>query len=335
MGNVRRVGIAGAGWVTAHHLEAWSALKERASVVAIADPSLSAARSRSMQYQIPTVFETAQSMMDGAQLDVIDVAAPREFHAPISIIAAERGIAILCQKPLAPTFGEAVGMAERIGKLAPIMVHENWRFRPHYRQIRRWIDEGRIGDVRTVTMAVMTSGLLPDESGQLPALMRQPMLASLDRMLLMEVLIHHVDTLRFLLGRLELEGAKLGKNCRQILGEDRAALFMRTANGAAVSLIGDFMAFGRGPDQRDHLEIYGTAGSIILQERELRLVSMQPETLTLDLLSNYKASYKDTISHFLDRLDDGGEFETSVEDNLETLRIVEAAYEDSNNRILE
>ena len=56
------------------------------------------------------------------------------------------------------------------------------------------------------------------QKGQLPALVRQPMLAGLDRMLLMEVMIHHVDTLRFLIGAMQLTGARLGRNCGAIQG---------------------------------------------------------------------------------------------------------------------
>jgi predicted dehydrogenase len=214
------------------------------------------------------------------------------------------------------------------------MVHENWRFRPHYRRIQQGLHVGRIGPVRTVVMALLTSGLLPDATGARPALVRQPMFATLDRLLLMEVLIHHVDTLRFLLGPLTLAGARLGKACPATRGEDRVALLMTTGAGAAVTLIGDFMAHTSPPDQFDRLDILGTTGAIRLTGNSLQLVraGREPgaveteEALAVDLSADYKASYAGAMSHFLDRLADGGPFETGPEDNLETLRIVEAAY---------
>jgi D-apiose dehydrogenase len=206
------------------------------------------------------------------------------------------------------------------------MVHENWRFRPHYRRVRAWLEDGQIGEVRTAVMTILTSGLLPDATGALPALVRQPMLADLERMLLMEVLIHHVDTLRFLLGPLALEGARLGHDCGAIRGEDRASLLLRTAQGAAVTLIGDFMAHGQPPEQRDRLEILGTEGSILLEGDRLRLAGSSPEEHALDLAANYMASYRAAIGHFVDRLEDGGPFETGPADNLETLKLVEDAY---------
>jgi D-apiose dehydrogenase len=49
------------------------------------------------------------------------------------------------------------------------------------------------------------------------------------------------------------------------------------------------------------------------------------EDLTVDLTANDRASYAAAIAHFVDRLADHAPFETGPEDNLGTLRIVEAA----------
>lgn len=324
---VIRIGLAGAGWVTEHHLDAYQTLKDRADVVAVADPSDAAARARAERYGIPAVYASVEEMLEDADLDAVDVATPREYHAPICRAAADRGLAVLCQKPLAPTLEEARALVADIGDRVPFMVHENWRFRPHYRQMKSWIAEGRIGEVRSVVLTNLTSGLVPDEHGELPALVRQPMMIGLERMLLMEVMIHHVDALRFLLGSLTLRGAKLGKTRTELVGEDRAMLFLTGEQGAAVSLVGDFVAHGYPPQQLDRLQIFGSEGAIFLDGDQLRLVAGGGEERhTLDLAANYKASYRGAIAHFLDRLADGGPFETAPADNLRTLAIVEEAY---------
>lgn len=324
---VVRVGLAGAGWVSQHHLQAYHSLRDRAVVAAIADPRREAALDRAARYGIPSHYDSVEEMLERERLDVLDIAAPREAHVPLCRLALRHGLAVLCQKPLAPTLGEAEQLLAELVPGTRLMVHENWRFRPHYRQIRAWIAEGRIGPIRSVFLTVLTSGLLPDEQGRLPALERQPMMAGLQRLLLMEVLIHHLDTLRFLLGPLSLEAARLGRSCSQVRGEDRAALFLTAGEGAAVSLLGDFMAWGYPPGIVDRLELLGTRGSIFLDENRLRLVGEGEEVQPVDLAADYQASYRGAISHFLDRLADGGPFETSVEEHLETLRIAEAAYE--------
>jgi predicted dehydrogenase len=331
---VRRIALAGAGWVAPHHLDAWQQLRGRATVVAIADPNVDAAQARATAYGIPAVYRSTEAMLEeqDMRLDAIDVATPRETHAPICRLAAERGLAIICQKPLAPTFAEAASLVADIGGRVRLMVHDNWRFRPHYRRIAHWLGDHRIGEIHTVTMSLFTSGLIVDASGRAPAIERQPMFATLERLLVMEVLIHHVDTLRFLLGPLTLAGASIGRSCPLVRGEDRAAILMKTAAGAAVSLVGDFAAHGYPAAQRDRLEMHGSAGAIFLERDRLQVVrgagdSGSPvEELAIDFAADYEASYLGALTHFLDRLDDGAAFETSPEDNLETLRIVEQVY---------
>ena len=309
-----------------HQLRAWALLGERAQVVAIADPDLARARSCADEFGVRSIYASVESMLSGELLDAVDVAAPREMHAPICRLAAERGLPILCQKPLAPTLAEAEALVADVReRSARLMVHENWRFRPHYRRIAEWLYAGRIGTVRTVTVSLLTSGLVPGERGELPALVRQPMLATLDRLLLMEVMIHLVDTMRFLLGPLRLIGAQLGKSCDAVRGEDRALLLLATLDGAAVSIAGDFMAHGYPPEQFDRVEILGSRGTITLERDRLRLRGEVVDDIALDLAANYAASYAAAIAHFVARLADGAPFETGPEDNLETLRLVESA----------
>jgi predicted dehydrogenase len=321
-----RMGLIGAGWVTQHHLDAYQTLTERAEVVAIADPSADARHARAKAYGIPNAYSDAAEMIAREALDAVDIATPRATHVAMCRLAASQRLSVLCQKPLAPSYEQARALVKEWPQGVRLMVHENWRFRPHYRQIRQWLDAGRIGPVRQALMTIFTSGLLPDADGRLPAVVRQPFFATEERLLLMEVMIHHVDTLRYLLGSLALEGARLGHSSPGVRGEDRATLMMSSAQGAAVVLTGDFMATGYPAAQFDRLEVFGEKGTIRLSGTTLELIGAEPITRQVDLDANYKASYRQAISHFLDCLSSGAPFETAPADNLETLRLIEEAY---------
>jgi predicted dehydrogenase len=290
-----RIGLIGAGWVTQHHLDAYKTLTERAQVVAVADPSADARHARAKAYGIPNSYADAAEMIAREALDAVDVATPRATHVAMCRLAASKGVAVLCQKPLAPSYEQARALVSEWPQGVRLMVHENWRFRPHYRQIRQWLEEGRIGPVRQALMTIFTSGLNP-------------------------------DTLRYLLGPLALDGARLGHSCPGVRGEDRATLMMSSPQGAAVVLTGDFMAAGYPAAQFDRLEIFGATGTIRLSGTTLELIGATPVTREVDLDANYKASYRQAISHFLDCLASGAPFETAPADNLETLRLIEKAY---------
>ncbi|MEO6363628.1 MAG: Gfo/Idh/MocA family oxidoreductase [Caldimonas sp.] len=321
-----RVGLVGAGWVTQHHLAGWARLGGQAEVVAIADPNAAAAAARAAEFGIGRTFADAAEMLDQCALDAVDVASPREFHAEAVRLAAARGLPVLCQKPLAPTFAEAAALVAEVEGRCRLMVHENWRFRPYYRDLGRWLAEGRIGEVVQAQMTLLSSGLVADGSGALPALVRQPFVATLERALVMEILIHHIDTLRFLLGELSLRQARLGHACSAMRGEDRAFLAFETASGAPVALLSNLMVHGQPPGLVDRLTLIGTRGTISLEGDTLRCFGPQAGEQRYDMAACYSQSYASVVSHFVDTLRSSAPFETAASDNLRTLALVEAAY---------
>ncbi len=321
-----RVGLIGAGWVTQHHLAGWARLAGRAAVVAIADPNSAAAADRAAAFDIASTFASAEQMLEQADLDAVDIAAPREFHAEAVRLAAARGLAVLCQKPLAPTFAEAKVLVAEVDGRCRLMVHENWRFRPYYRDLARHLRDGRIGQVVQAQMTLLSSGLIADESGRLPALARQPFVATLERALVMEILIHHIDTLRFLLGDMTLRYARLGHASPAMRGEDRAFLAFETAAGTPVSLLSNLSVQGQPPGLTDRLVLIGSAGTLSLEGDTLRCAGLQPFEQRYDMAACYTQSYADAIRHFVDSLESGVPFETAASDNLRTLALVESAY---------
>lgn len=318
--------MIGAGWVTQHHLRGWQALGDEAAIVAIADPSAENAARRADEFGIPARFGSAEEMLAHGGLDAVDIAAPRAVHADLARLAADHGLAILCQKPLAPTLAEAERLVTDIGDRVRLMVHENWRFRAYYRQAADWIRDGRIGAVKAASLNLVTSGTVPDATGRFAALERQPFMRTETRMLVAEVLIHHLDTLRMLLGELTVGAAALAQTCPELAGEDSAVIHLRTAAGIGVAVFASFAAYGAPPDARDHLTILGETSTIRLDGADLSIAGTHNEQLRFDPQAVYLGSYAATIAHFVGSLRDGTPFETAPDDNLRTLRLVEDCY---------
>ena len=147
-----------------------------------------------------------------------------------------------------------------------------------------------------------------------------------ERLAIAEVLIHHIDVLRWLLGPLKLLSARTAHKLAEVEGETLASLFLETAAGAPVTLIGDMAAPGFSPRTDDRLELAGSKASAVFDRSMLTLMGGVERIEQFDFHAGYQASFDAVIGHFIDRLLDGGPFETDVRDNLETLRIVEQAY---------
>ena len=96
-------------------------ISDRAVVAAIADPNLDAARARASAFNIGATYPTVEAMLGAERLDALDIATPRETHVPICRLAAQHGLAILCQKPLAPTLEDAETLVADLGARARLM----------------------------------------------------------------------------------------------------------------------------------------------------------------------------------------------------------------------
>ncbi|MBI1774482.1 MAG: Gfo/Idh/MocA family oxidoreductase [Proteobacteria bacterium] len=321
-----KMALAGAGMISAFHLKGWQKLGNRVELVALCDPDPERGQARAKEFGIAKVYQDRDRMLEAEAIDVLDIASPRETHAAWVEAAARRGIDVLCQKPMTPTLAESEALVRRVGDRIRLMVHENWRFRPWYRVLKAWIEEGALGRILHADMAMINSGFLPDAEGLRFSLNRQPFMQHEKRLMIAEVLIHHLDVMRYLLGELRVGAARATRTVPDIVGETMASIFLETAEGASAVVTGTMAAAGYQPRVPDRLEILGSTASVLFENDELRLLGPKPRSQRYDRDQGYQASFDGVIRHFIECLETGQPFETDPADNLQTLRLVEHAY---------
>ena len=179
---------------------------------------------------------------------------------------------------------------------------------------------------------MISSGMLPDAAGQRPALVRQPFMQHEARLMIAEVLIHHLDVMRYLCGELAVVDARTAHTLSDVRGETLASIFLETATGAPIEVNGTMAAAGFPARPPDRLELVGSSASVVFDDWELRLLSPSPRSERYDRDGGYQQSFDGVIAHFVDCLDSGAPFETGPSDNLETLRLVEDAYSAAGRR---
>jgi predicted dehydrogenase len=133
--------------------------------------------------------------------------------------------------------------------------------------------------------------------------------------------------MRYLCGELKVVGARTAHTLSDVRGETLASIFLETATGTPVEVNGTMAAPGYPARPPDRLEIVGSTASAAFDDWELRLLGQAPRSERYDRDRGYQASFDAVIAHFVDRLETGAPFETGPNDNLETLRLVEDAYE--------
>ena len=70
------------------------------------------ARALADRWGVPGVSTDWQAMVDSGDLDAVIVASPNETHRDITLAALERGLPVLCEKPMTVTVEEAEDIAE-------------------------------------------------------------------------------------------------------------------------------------------------------------------------------------------------------------------------------
>ncbi|HEX2556457.1 MAG TPA: Gfo/Idh/MocA family oxidoreductase [Microvirga sp.] len=321
-----RAGLVGAGMISLYHLRAWQAVAG-ARIVAICDVDEGRARARAAEFGIERVYSDPARMFAEGGFELVDIAASVDAHAPLTRLAADHGVHVLLQKPMTRTVAQAEALVAAVGERVRFMVHENYRFRPHYMTVRRWMDEGRIGTPRHAAMAVRGSGLCSLD-GETPFLVkRQPYLLDFERNLVFETMIHHLDVLRLLVGPLRVVAARLNRLASGLPGEDTASILMEGPGGLIATADGCICAPGYPPLHGDRLEIVGTRATAVMDYDRVFLVGQEAAAETVDLLGRYQECFDRTIRLFVEGVRDGTPFETDRLDNLETMRLMESVYD--------
>lgn len=329
---MRRGLLIGAGYFGDFHLDAWQRLAG-ARIVCVCDLDEDRARRAATKYGIADVCTDVREALQRPDLDFVDIATTPAGRLEIVQQAIERQLPIICQKPLGVDFRSAVQIVELANASArPFMVHENFRFQPWYREVRRLLENGTIGRrLHSITMR----SRLGDGWGPDAYLSRQPWFRTMPRLLVHETGVHFVDTFRSIAGEITECSAELRRLNEVIVGEDTGLLQFRFASGA----VGVWDANRYNESLSDNPRY--TFGELLVEADGGSLWLNSDGTLTVKRLgeSPYQHDYApsrqgfggDCVSacqqHFLDVLDGRVTCETSPHEYLKSLQVVEALYE--------
>lgn len=157
-----RVGIAGAGFVTARgHIPAYRRLPN-VSIEAICDINVERARAVAAEFGIPRVFADFDEMLEKTELDLVSIGTPNRFHAPQTIAALGKGCHVLCEKPMALTVEEAQAMADaakRAGRKLTLGLH--FRYRPETLVLKPMCQAGELGEIYYARATMMRRAGIP------------------------------------------------------------------------------------------------------------------------------------------------------------------------------
>jgi predicted dehydrogenase len=223
-----RIAVAGAGLIGRTHI-ALAAASPTVSLVAVVDPSPSA-EAVAAQFQVP-LFPTLDALLAREPLDGIVLATPNALHVPQALQCLEAGLAVLLEKPIAPTVAEGVALVQRADALGGrLLIGHRRAHSPIMAKARAVIESGQLG--RLVTVMGSATFLKPDHYFDDGPWRREPGGGPI-----LINMIHEVHNLRILCGEIVAVQAIASHAVRGFAVEDTVAITLQFASG----MLGSFM----------------------------------------------------------------------------------------------
>jgi predicted dehydrogenase len=272
------VGMVGYAFMGRAHSQAWhtvgrlAGLPLRPRLAAICGRDEAATRAAADQLGWAATETDWRALITRDDVQLVDIVAPGDMHAPIAIAALRAGKHVLCEKPLANTLADAEAMAGAADAAFPhgarAMVGFNYRRVPALALARQLIEQGRIGTLHHVRAVYLQDWLVDPDA----ALTWRLQAEHAGSGALGDLGAHIVDLAHFLTGdgitgvsavsatftgRRPLPG---GSGTGQVTVDDAVVFTARFGSGALASFEATRYAAGRKNALR--IELNGSAGSL-------------------------------------------------------------------------
>lgn len=327
-------GVAiGAGYFSHFQYEAWNRIPE-VEITAMCNSNKERAQKIMHDYKIENHYTDYKEMILKERPDFIDIITPPETHFDMCAFAADHGVHIICQKPLAPTFQESKKIVDYVNsKGVKFVVHENFRFQPWHREMKKIIDQGEVGDLFNLNFR----SRMGDGWGEDAYLSRQPYFRDYKKLLIYETGVHFIDTFRYHAGEVSSVYALLKRLNPVIKGEDAGLMLLNFENNSTA--LWDANRY----NENNHTNPRYTFGEYLIDGSKGSIRLYSNGTITIQKLGEKEREHpykhinngfagdccyifqRDFVDNFLaDK-----SFETDGENYLKTLQVQEMVYESS------
>lgn len=133
-----------------------------AEVVAVASRTEDSARAFAERFGIPRAYGDWERLAKDADIDVVYVATPHSAHRAAAGLCLEAGRNVLCEKPFTLNLREAAELVELARDNGRFLMEAMWMYcNPMVRRLKALVDDGAIGEVRTVQADFGLEGPFP------------------------------------------------------------------------------------------------------------------------------------------------------------------------------
>lgn len=323
-----RIGILGAGGMGQIHLR--NCLLMKNVEVAVSTASKHALR-RAKKLGVKRLYSSYKDLLNHETLDAAVIALPNFLHKESACMAAEKGLDIFIEKPLARTAEECKDILKRAEKNGvKLMVGFSHRFVERNRRLKSVIEKGFLGDIELIACEYVSSGPFSHRypPGPVPHWWFDP--KKIGGGVLIDVGSHMIDLMRWLTSSDASVRCVFLDYKLRLQMEDKAILVLQHKNvkTKSVLMLGWFSL-----RYRHVINVYGMADSISSETLEpVRKISVRQGIgkLAWRLVGRDPkqppSPYEEELKHFIGCIREDKKPSVTGDDGLECAKLIDEAY---------
>lgn len=249
-----KIGLVGCGRIAKNHFDAIREEKNL-QLVAVCDSDKKKAEAAGKEQKIP-FFTDLKKMLEDIPMDIISICTPSGIHPQNGILAAEHGVHVVTEKPMATKLEEADALIKACdkNKVHLFVVKQN-RLNATMKLLKSAIDKGRFGKIYQAAVNVFWQR--PQEYYDQS---KWRGTWEFDGGAFMNQASHYVDALEWLIGEPESVMAMTTTMARKIESEDMGAAVVRFRNGVIATINVSMLTFPK--NYEGSITILGEKGTV-------------------------------------------------------------------------
>tara|TARA_R110002072_G_scaffold228234_14_gene385487 strand:- start:33342 stop:34331 length:990 start_codon:yes stop_codon:yes gene_type:complete len=313
-----QLAIVGCGGIADAYAKALQRMPN-ARLAAIVDPDESA-RTRIVGSDTPDSKQMVTQHHDIETLKGIDAAlvlAPPNVHASLSCTLLERGMHVLCEKPLAPTVDTAKRMlacAQQASRR--LMMGSKFRYTADVTAARALLDDNVCGDIILYENVFCSHVDMTQRWNSKPEVSGGGVLIDNG--------CHSVDLARYLLGPLTKVQAQFGTRVQPLAVEDTARMLFQSASGALGSID---LSWSIRKETDAYVRIHGTKGTLEIGWRGSRWKTSDGEWQEFGGGYDKIAAFQAQLENFVACVQGDGEPVIGDTDAMASVVVIDCAYQ--------
>ncbi|MFQ5977082.1 MAG: Gfo/Idh/MocA family protein [Candidatus Heimdallarchaeota archaeon] len=340
-----RLGLIGIGHMGRTHL--YNARKmKNVKIVAVAD-ALKKNRRRAEKLGVKNVYNDYSDLFEKTELDAVVISLPNVLRVDSITAAAENGVDVFVDKPLARTPEDAKTITAAVNKEnTRVMVSTNFRFFPHVQKLEKQLREGIIGDIEIATIEHIMHGPFSHPLVPRPVPEWWFNKESVGGGALMDNGHHILDLFNWLFPNVEVLNSHLGFRYNLEM-EDSASIMVKSKETGTLGMLNagwfshvlfprlDFRIITHGTtgylntDELKPGSFHVYAAKVAFKNLFRRLTFRAPEYLAY---TYYFRSYFASLERFITCVQTGHEFPISLESQLHVIQLIDDIYRAQNRR---